>query len=602
MSSPTESPSPTPPPLPPATLRPGTPAQALQQWSTDWIATPPPLPQQQAQPQPLPTPNIPFATAPMPVIPLAYAEPSLPMRPTGLVAIGVMSILIGVVSALISGFGWWYLASRYAASVPPAPPAPMAPLPPVNLTPHAGDFVGPLGLKQAERAIVMAAVAQQVTLPADRALLLERFLADIGRDAFGAAPLNSPAAAAQQIRQTGQDQLGRDGTGALGTHFIVTTGGKIALDNAVASFLPAGGGTVVALEGNVLTNERGERTWCAAALDEWIETVGNRPNVCVLTGQQAAVVLEFARKLPAVSGWRGGRYSSDFAFSRVPDELMYISCQGHRGTGIAIINQRHQLLFILPDGRSATSAQAPNGFGPAPDYRPLSPRPKYFAPALPGSLNSIRASIAVETISIALAITLIVAGIRTLAGWRGGAGLHLTWAVVKFAFSFVALAVAIWWSTTVPYMRYASPAWIGKGVGAVMMALLYPGVVFAMMNSAAVRDYYRSIGEPMWLFSPQRRAAWWLEFAEIVGSAAGRVGLWTIGLAAACTAMTHLFAAAYALTDGANGRVLTRVGEHGTAIIFAGGIAAATYWLARWSQQASRTAVASVAGNEGSRR
>jgi hypothetical protein len=81
-------------------------------------------------------------------------------------------------------------------------------------------------------------------------------------------------------------------------------------------------------------------------------------------------------------------------------------------------------------------------------------------------------------------------------------------------------------------MRYGmAPPFIIKGMGMAVVSLIYPGVVLAIMTSAAVRDYYRSVGEPMWLFSPQRRAAWALEFAEILGSAPGRAGLWAFAAA-----------------------------------------------------------------------
>ena len=608
MSTPTDFDPTTLPPAP-APARPDSPAQAMERWSTEWIATPPPLPPPvPAQPlaaQPRPTqPNepheIPFATAPIPVIPLAYAEPSLPTRPTGLVVIGVMSVLVGVVSILINGYGLFYLASRYSRSVPPPPPPPAAPLPPATVTPHFGDFVRPRGMKQPERAIVMAAVAQHVALPADRAILLERFLADIGRDAFGDSAVTSMAAVTGMLRETGQEKLGRDGAGALGTHYIVTAHGRIGLDNTVATFVadraPA---SPVTLEGNMLTDAAGTSRWCAAAMDEWLERLAAGPGRPIMTAQQAAVLLEHVGNLP-VTPRNAGRHTYDFTFARLPDQTMFVNGNPRSGGVLSAMTPGRGMLYILPDGRSATAAQAPNGIGPAPDYLPVTPsRARYFAPALPGSLNAIRASIAVETVGLALAIVLLVAGVRTLAGWRGGAGLHLAWAAVKIAFSFVAIAVAVWWITTIRSPQYFQPAWMAKAVGGMMFALVYPGVVYAVINSAAVRGYYRSIGEPMWVFSPQRRAAWRLEFAEIAGSTPGRAVLWVIMLAGGCAASMHLFAAVHAMTDGAaGGSAVTRMGEHGVAIVFAGGVAAAAYWLGAWSQRAGGSVATTLAADD----
>jgi hypothetical protein len=259
------------------------------------------------------------------------------------------------------------------------------------------------------------------------------------------------------------------------------------------------------------------------------------------------------------------------------------------------------MLYILPDGRTATGSQAPAGIGPAPDYLPLSARPTtFFRPALPGSLSAIRAGIAVEAFALLLAIILISAGVRTLGGSPGAVGMHVLWAIAKIVFCFIALAIGMWWSSTMIQSRYGMAPFLAKGMGMSVVSLIYPGVVLAVMNSAAVRDYYRSIGEPMWLFSPQRRAAWRLEVAESIDSSFGRAILWTIATAAAIATVVHLFAAVYALTDGGSGRtVVARSGEHLVAIILTAGCVGAAIWLMKWSQRARRSVIAAFPGFEG---
>ena len=603
-----------PPPLPPRRQ-----AANDARYSTDWIAAPPPLPHHPEQQQPPALPiAAPSVAAPIPVIPLAYAEPSLPTRPAGLMIIGILSLLIGMVSALATSSGLYYVCSRYAGSVPPPPPPPLAPLPPVAITPHAGDFVREWGLKQPQREIVMQGVAQRTALPPDRAILLERFLADVGRKAFGDPPFTA-ADIARDISETGQvPGSGVDGDGELATHFIVTSSGRIELDNALARFgqgNPRAGFTVagigaggITLDGNFLTIETGARVWGAAALNEWVERIANRPGRPTLTAQQAAVVLQHASTMSAASSYgRGRSYNNHFTFQPVPDPGLYVPGGGTSNLGTANVvhmNLAGGLLYILPDGRNTAASPAIIGIGPAPDCLPIGPRQMtFFQPKLPGSLNAIHASIAVEVVALVLAIALIIAAVRTLAGSRGAAGLHILWAIVKIVFCFIALAVGVWWSSSMPArygVAFATPQFLVQGMGMAVVSLIYPGVVLAIMNSSAVRDYYRSIGQPMWLFSPQRRSAWRLEFAEIMASLPGRAILCGVLAASVLAGASQFFAAVYAIVGGGSGRFAgTQSGAHLFAIVIAAACACSAWWLMKWAQQTKRSVMKALPGFDG---
>ena len=116
-----------------------------------------PLASRTAPPPPF-TPTPPFAE-PVPPHTLPYATAAGPyrtdVRRPGLVtAIGILSVVLGLLSLLISGFAAGLWAYGYAHSLPPAPPPPPPRLGPSNVAPHLAEFVGPRGLAKAQRDAV----------------------------------------------------------------------------------------------------------------------------------------------------------------------------------------------------------------------------------------------------------------------------------------------------------------------------------------------------------------------------------------------------------------------------------------------------------------
>src|SRR4051812_41734668 len=140
------------PPLPPE------PRQPTPSHTPPTPATPTPATPTAAPPA---SPASPPAGAPVPVLPLAYGSPGALRPPTGrpgaMTAVAYASIVLAVLVFLAN---WWYHEpaqklyrwSKPAQAGPPAAaPAPTVPPPPA-LTPHYGDYVGPGGLKAADRA------------------------------------------------------------------------------------------------------------------------------------------------------------------------------------------------------------------------------------------------------------------------------------------------------------------------------------------------------------------------------------------------------------------------------------------------------------------
>src|SRR4051794_19949975 len=293
------------------------------------------------------SPPLPPFRAPVPVLPLAYAQAHIETnlkRPARLLVIGIISLLIGLLTVLGNGILTVVLCRGYANSIPPPPPPPLPPIPAANVMPHGGDYARETGLKADDRKVVLEAVASKLTLPPDRAIMLERFLADIGHDAFGDPPFSSKELASR-ITEAGQEAKGRDGAGALGTHYIVMPRGRITLDNSFAVFAANGSGNMVALDGNIVEGlDLYEKRWCAAALNEWIESL-HRRDAREMSAQQAAVLLAHAEKLLAKMPRDGIR--DEFGF--VPVQARVLNVEGQMGQLLIARLDGHDV-FLLPDG------------------------------------------------------------------------------------------------------------------------------------------------------------------------------------------------------------------------------------------------------------
>jgi hypothetical protein len=161
--------------------------------------------------------------------------------PGRVVVVGIVSLLPGLLGVLGGGLTMYRLYDAYTRSVPPAPPAPLPPLPPfapADARPYSGDFVRDRGLLAADRAALLAAVRGHVSLPPDRILVPDRFLRDAGKDALGAGTADGPLtreAVSRQLRDVGQAGQGPDGAARFGTHFVVTRGGRLDINNSLVT-------------------------------------------------------------------------------------------------------------------------------------------------------------------------------------------------------------------------------------------------------------------------------------------------------------------------------------------------------------------------------
>src|SRR5688572_15783026 len=122
-------------------------------------------------------------------------------RPTAVTVLGVVSVCLGVLTALGHGAALvLLLPGLLSATAPPAPPpfasVPAAP-PPVPVVPYAGHVEAADGLAPTARDRAIAAVTAKVKLPAERRRMLYRLLSEHGRRVFA---LNGPPVAANTAR------------------------------------------------------------------------------------------------------------------------------------------------------------------------------------------------------------------------------------------------------------------------------------------------------------------------------------------------------------------------------------------------------------------
>jgi hypothetical protein len=466
---------------------------------------------------------------------LAYAHARVEVerkRPTRLLVIGIMSLILGAITVLANGYLMATLCRGYARSIPPPAPPPLPAIPAANVIPHAGDFVRASGLREDDRKPVLQAVATRIKLPPDRAILLERFLADIGRDAFG-DPLLSARELARDITSVGQEAKGPDGAGELGTHFIVTPRGRLTLDNGVAVFAPSDGRTIYKLDGNILEDARDyEKHWCAAALNEWIEAL-HRRDARQMTAEQAAVLLDSATKLKAKMP---RDFRDDFGF--VPAAPHALRVEGYMGEVLTAVLDGHEA-YLLPDGRIADRNIYRWGLGPPPEYKPNPQPTPPFTPALPGSLESLEFVIAEAAVQLAVGVLMIVAGMAQLLQKRNAPHLHALWAVLKVVLTVASLALTFWYASTVPAgMKSAlvSPPRLSAWM---TFALAYPVTVFLVLRARSVRRHYgwdrRNDVEPA---APDFRS----RIARFAASPFGGATITAGGILAALAAVGHLSA------------------------------------------------------------
>lgn len=421
------------------------------------------------------------------------------------IAVGVMSIVLASAGMLVNGYGLSTYVDGYRHSIPPPPPAPPTPLPPVQFGPYDGDCIGPSGIKAPLRDAVLVAWEKSADekLSNDRKAMLHRILADAGRDAFAAA---EPGRIAAEVREVGRANKGPDGEGVLGTQYMITTRGRIDLNNSTAYFTPgasqspadgtgSGGDAGPArakVEGDVFTNLSGHDRWSAGAIPDALEDLQTQFEG-TLNGLQLSAIMEEIKKVPVnkppiTSAQAGrGRLENNDDSARPALPVAQAAWVGMPRVPIGGVSY-----LVLTKGW-AVPAYLPGGFDRRidPDTGTDVFNPPSFTPRMPGSLSALLALAVEAGISLLLAVYLMFCGVITLTRPAAGVRLHVPWIVVKAGAAGMCIA-----ATFVFLMSMPNSATRGPSEGAfetavffhLILQVVYP-VLLAFMLAGPLRIF-----------------------------------------------------------------------------------------------------------------
>ena len=490
--------------------------------------------------------------------PLAYVRPGvLPRRPVVLTALAVVTLIYASLSFVINVASLAFHAGVWWLEPPPPKVVTPAPIPPVHVEPYEGDPADVDGLKRAERDAVVELARGQLKLPADRAEMLRRLLADVGRRVLPRdVDLSSPSP--NLIRASGR-AAGPDGDGPRASHWFVTSRGRVELSDFTATFALDGTTKPTRLVRNVLYDGDAPTRWSAVAIGEALDELRALSNGR-MTAYQAAVVRDTLRGMapdePRDWGARPQVWLPKFAESGT---LAYHTSR---------FTQRGNGFWMVPDGRVASYVAAPSGIDPVtarPILRTKPPAVMYW----PGSRGAV-AFIAVDALLNALVSAYLFVGAVLLLRERpDGAERLARFLIVKAPLLLLGgLAIAWWsgslhayWPASLP--RAAVQVWDVSWVVAGAM-FVYPSALLLVLRGRRVRRYLETHGTDPWhrlRASHARLAA--MRGALLMGAVLVGLALLHVFLAAGCwsadehvatpRALLHL---ACALVGGATGAAL----------------------------------------------
>jgi hypothetical protein len=502
--------------------------------------TEPAKPTVAAPPPAMNTAGVSKAPRSIPYAQRAYPPPA-DSRPGVLTALGIISIVVGVITllvnggmAVVSGYGYLMISDRQgtaAATASPTvsatPAAAIVPVPP-NLAAYTGDCVAAEGLRRpARRAVIDALQAKRgMALSPDRFAMLDRLLAEAGALAFG-----SDGRLAGELHDTGTKA---DSSPAMR---ITNAQGLVEVDYNTATFTPAGDNkpSVRVIRNVVMTPD--SRRFAAVAMADALEAARTaaRGNINAIQG---AVALDELRRA-AVRDWPDGR------FEPIPIGEV---CPGRNGTVGLTVGDRS--IWIFADGRTVDRRANPaepdpvTGMPMAAVPNPGMSRPKTPAAAGPAiDMASVALVKTVEAvIGLVLAVVVLAAGIRLLNNSPSALSQHALYAVLKVGLFAATLAT---WNAGLnqlvgPLGRASlSPAdqaarQIGVLVG-MMAQFAYPVAIMCLLSNGGIRRYARGRGWDYGVVSPQA----WGRLRQALDTAAGRRMLTIGSLGALAVAGLH---------------------------------------------------------------
>ncbi|CAN5533730.1 hypothetical protein BH10PLA1_BH10PLA1_07680 [soil metagenome] len=468
-------------------------------------------------PPPPPSPP-PVAASPRPVLPLNYVRAgSLPARPGSLITIGVIGLLIGglsIVGNVLVGMLWW---NAGIGSLPPPPPPPPGPLAPSTVAPYTGEIVAPRGIARADRVAIIDAFHLEGPVRADLAAMLERLLAECGKDMFppGVTPTVTSYTPGGITYNGPRDPLGRSWMFDLPT-------GRVTIAVNRAEFAGPSGETVV--------NERTARSTTTPisaytssfAIDQTIAELHSANPT--LTDAQLGFI---ADKLPAVTAtYDNPRYGYG---ASMPVEIGTLTADG-----VLTISIGNTDYYVLRDGRHTPTASCPariNGVTGVPYQVPAT-----YTPSWPGAPALMFAQAGHCGLNLLVALVLMFGSFRVIAKNPQGVVMLLRWIVLKFALMAMEIVLVVAYVFSIDhYPPAAKPFDVSRGLGSMALSVvlqsILPLVTLGVCKGTGVREWLILSGATVRLIDRERwssaiawlRTSRWVRLPRIAGILLGMI-------------------------------------------------------------------------------
>jgi len=207
---------------------------------------------------------------------IAYLNPmQLPRRPGLLTALGIADFLVAAISIVANVGAILICLSLYRLTLPvPKPAATLGPLPLAPSTPikpYHGDYLPASGLPKESRSAVIEAAVKSSRLDRDRQAMLNRLLAESGKQILGKQSIS------ETVAFVARSSAGPDMPSPRNPIVFNFPAGKVEINNSNASFTPADGSTETIITGNFVKSG-GRTQYCAVAIDETVDAVQRRLN------------------------------------------------------------------------------------------------------------------------------------------------------------------------------------------------------------------------------------------------------------------------------------------------------------------------------------
>ena len=200
---------------------------------------------------------------------IGYANAAqMPRRPGLLTALGIADFLVACLSVLVNvtAIVLCVMIYRLTLPAPAASPSILPRAPSTPVTPYHGDYLPANGLPRASRAAIVSAIVKSRSINHDRQQMLDRLLAECGKQIFPNSSTSELAAADSQ-RPATANKLGPPTPDVLRL-----SAGRVEIDNCRASFKPANGAPETVVTGNFVATG-GKTQFCAVAIDQAVDAV-----------------------------------------------------------------------------------------------------------------------------------------------------------------------------------------------------------------------------------------------------------------------------------------------------------------------------------------